>query len=85
MSMNFLSIAWNFFLSIEVLENFQVVYWTFWIELFLAYNRTFGIFLIGAGIWEQVLVGSISSNVQNDLMVYNMIAKITKFSHDAKI
>ena len=39
----------------------------FWIKLFLAYYRTFGIFLIRAGIREQVLVGSISSNVQNDL------------------
>ena len=67
MSMNFLSIAGNFALFKEVLEKFQVVYGTFWIELFLAYHRTFGIFLIRAGICEQVLVGSISSNVQNDL------------------
>ena len=65
MSMNNLAIAANFFLFIEVLEKFQVVYGTFWIELFFAYHRTFGIFLIRAGI-EQVLVGSISSNVQND-------------------
>ena len=65
--MNVLTIAGNFFLFIEVLERFQVVYGTFWMELFLAYHRTFGIFLIKAGIGEQVLVGSISSNVQNDL------------------
>ena len=50
MSMNVLAIAGNFFLSIEVLERFQLVYGTFWIELFLAYHRTFGIFLIRAGI-----------------------------------
>ena len=61
--MNVLAIAGNFFLSIEVLEKFQVVYRTFWTELILAYNRTFGIFLTRAGIGEQVLVGSISSNV----------------------
>ena len=30
----------------EVLEKFQVVYGTFWIELFLACHKTFGIFLI---------------------------------------
>ena len=34
MSMNNLAIAGNFFLFIEVLEKFQVVYGTFWIELF---------------------------------------------------
>ena len=34
MSMNNLAIAGNFFLLIEVLERFQVVYGTFWIELF---------------------------------------------------
>ena len=50
MSMNVLAIARSFFLFIEVLERFQVVYGTFWIELFLAYHRTFGIFLIRAGI-----------------------------------
>ena len=50
MSMNVLAIAGNFFLFIEILEKFQVVYGTFWIELFLAYHRTFGIFLIRAGI-----------------------------------
>ena len=50
MSMNLLAIAGNFFLSIEVLEKFQVVCGMFWIELFLAYHRTFGIFLIRAGI-----------------------------------
>ena len=61
MSMNVLAIAGNFFQFIEVREKFQVVYGRFWIELFLAYHRTFGIFLITAGIWEQVLVGSISS------------------------
>ena len=36
MAMNNLAIAGNFFLFIEVLEKFQVVYGTFWIELFLA-------------------------------------------------
>ena len=34
MPMNNLTIAGNFFLFIEVLEKFQVVYGTFWIELF---------------------------------------------------
>ena len=34
MSMNNLAIAGNFFLFIEVLGRFQVVYGTFWIELF---------------------------------------------------
>ena len=42
MSMNGLAIAGNFFLFI--------VYGTFWIELFFAYHRTFGIFLIRVGI-----------------------------------
>ena len=50
MSINILAIAGNFFLFIEVLGKFQVVYGTFWIELFLAYHRMFGIFLIRAGI-----------------------------------
>ena len=50
MSMNDLAIAGNFFLFIEMLEKFQVVYQTFWIELLLACHRTFGIFLIRAGI-----------------------------------
>ena len=49
MSMNILAIDGNFILFIEVLEKFQVVYGTFWIELLLAYHRTFGIFLIRAG------------------------------------
>ena len=34
MPMNNLEIAGNFFLFSEVLEKFQVVYGTFWIELF---------------------------------------------------
>ena len=46
MPMNNLAIAGNFFLFIEVMERFQVVYGTFWIELFLACHRIFGIFLI---------------------------------------
>ena len=50
MAMNNLAVAGNFFLFIEVLEKFQVVHGTFWVELFLACHRTFGIFLIGAGI-----------------------------------
>ena len=50
MAMNTLATAGNFFLFIEVLEKFQVVYGTFWIELYLACHRTFGIFLIRAGI-----------------------------------
>ena len=50
MSMNVLAIAENFFLFLETLERFQVVYGTFWIELFLACHRTFGIFLIRARI-----------------------------------
>ena len=62
--MNVLAIAGNFFLFVHVLEKFQVVYG---MPGFLAYFRTFGIFLIRAGIWEQVLVGSISSNVPNHL------------------
>ena len=49
MSMKFLAIAGNFFLYIEVLEKFKVVHGTFWIELFLAYHRTFRIFLTRAG------------------------------------
>ena len=49
MAMNNLAIAGNFFLFIEVLKQFQVVYGSFWIELFLACHRTFGIFLIRAG------------------------------------
>ena len=49
MSMNVMAIARNFFLFIEVLEKFQVVYGTFWIELFLVYHRTFEIALIIAG------------------------------------
>ena len=36
MPVNNLAIAGNVFLFIEVLEKFQVVYGTFWIELFLA-------------------------------------------------
>ena len=50
MSMTDLAIAGNFFLFIEMLEKFQVVYQTFWIELLLACHRTFGIILIRAGI-----------------------------------
>ena len=50
MSMNVLAIAGSFFLFIEVLGKFQILYGTFWIEIFLAYHRTFGIFLIRAGI-----------------------------------
>ena len=50
MPMNNLAIAGNFFLFIEVLERFQVVYGTFWIELFLACHRTGGTFLIRARI-----------------------------------
>ena len=50
MSMNVLAIAGNLFLFIEVLEKLQVVYGTFWVELCLAYHRTFGIFLIRARI-----------------------------------
>ena len=50
MPMNNLAIAGNFFLFIEVLRKFQVVYGTFWIELFLACHRTFETFLIRARI-----------------------------------
>ena len=49
MAMNNLAIDGNFFLFIEVLERFQVVYGMFEIELFLACHRTVGIFLIIAG------------------------------------
>ena len=62
MPVNFSAIAKNFFLFIQVLEKLQDVCGTFSIELFLAYHRTFGIFLTRDGILEQVLVGSISSN-----------------------
>ena len=48
MPMNNLAIAGNFFLFIEVLERFRVVYGTFWIEPFLACHRIFGIFIIRA-------------------------------------
>ena len=50
MPMNNLAVAGNFFLFIEVLGKLQVVYGTFWIELFLACHRTFGTFLIRARI-----------------------------------
>ena len=50
MPMNNLAVAGNFFLFIEVLGNFQVVYGTFWIELFLACHRSFETFLIRARI-----------------------------------
>ena len=50
MPMNNLAIAGNYFLFIDVLERFQVVYGTFWIELYLACHRTFGIFLVRARI-----------------------------------
>ena len=36
MFMNVLAIARKSFLSIKVLEKFQEVYGTFWVELFLA-------------------------------------------------
>ena len=49
MTTNNLAIAGNFFLFIEVLEKFQVVCGTIWIELFLAYHGRLGIFLIRAG------------------------------------
>ena len=50
MTTNNLAIAGNFFLFIEVLEKFQVVCGTFWIELFLACHGRLGIFLNRAGI-----------------------------------
>ena len=50
MTTNNLAIAGNFFLFIEVLERFQVVCGTFWIELFLSCHGRLGIFLIRAGI-----------------------------------
>ena len=50
MPMSDLAIAGSFFLFIEVLEKFQVVYGTFWIELFSACHRTFGIFYFRARI-----------------------------------
>ena len=46
----------------------------------MAYHRTFGIFLIRVGIREQILVGSISSNVQNDLEG-SLIYKKGKYFH----
>ena len=42
MSKNVHATAGNFFLFIEVLEKIQVVCRMFWIELYLAYHRTFG-------------------------------------------
>ena len=50
MCMSFLAIARNFFLFIEVLEKLQEIRGSFQTELFLAYHRTFGIFLIKIGI-----------------------------------
>ena len=41
MSMNVLAIAGNLFLFIRVFEKIQVVCGMFWIELVLAYHRTF--------------------------------------------
>ena len=43
MPMNDLAIAGNFFLFIEILGKFQVVYGTFWIELFLACQNIWNI------------------------------------------
>ena len=43
MPMNNLAIAGNFFLFIEILERFQVVCGTFWIELFLACRNIWNI------------------------------------------
>ena len=43
MPMNNLAIAGNFFLFIEILGKFQVVYGTFWIELFLACQNIWNI------------------------------------------
>ena len=43
MPMNNLAIAGNFFLFIEILGKFQVVYETFWIELFLACQNIWNI------------------------------------------
>ena len=80
MATNNLASTGNFFLFLEVLKKFQVVYGTFWTELFLACHRTFRIFLIRAGISEYVLVGSISSNVQNDLEGSLIIYKGKRFA-----
>ena len=43
MPMNNLAIAGNFFLFIEILGKFQVVYGTFWVELFLACQNIWNI------------------------------------------
>ena len=43
MSVKVLAIAGNFFLFIEVLERFQVVYGTFGIELYLVYHSFWNI------------------------------------------
>ena len=43
MPMNNLAIAGNFFLFIEILRKFQVVYGKFWIELFLACQNIWNI------------------------------------------
>ena len=49
MSMNVLAIAGSFSIYRSTGESLEV-YGTFWIELFLAYHKTFGMFLIRAGI-----------------------------------
>ena len=67
MYMSFHAVARNFFLFMESTGEITRSLWNFLVKLFLAYHRTFGIFLIRAEIWEQVLVGSMSSNVHNDL------------------
>ena len=41
MPINNLAIAGNFFLFIEILGKFQVVYETFWIELFFGMSAHF--------------------------------------------
>ena len=43
MPINNLAIAGNFFLFIKILGKFQVVYGTFWIELFLTCQNIWNI------------------------------------------
>ena len=59
---NFLAAARNFFYR-KYWRNFKKFMESSRLSYFFAYHKTFGIFLTRAGISEQVLAGSISSNV----------------------
>ena len=68
MSMNVLAIAGYFFLYIEVLEKFQVVYGTFWIEIFLAIKNILIKFLVDEEILDPSALSS-SLITQTDLQL----------------